>query len=182
MSRLDNYANGSRAAADAGMLTTLKSCKDAWAEVFQTAGKVTRDAWIVTKVFEELKVEDILNNLGKGFGVDNLGSGAKVGAKGVVLATGLLKEESREKLLQAAKNTAAVVKQGTRTFVEKATPYVKPVIEKSKEFVVKPIERVSSGIRSAWTATKETVGSVAKAVSTGAKKIWGGLKSLFCGW
>lgn len=177
MSKLDNYANGSRAAADAGMLTTLKSCKDAWAEVFQTAGKVTRDAWIVTKVFEELKVEDILNNLGKGFGVDNLGSGAKVGAKGVVLVTGLFKKESREKFLQAAKSTAAVVKTGTKIFVEKVTPSVNPVVEIGKKAVAKTIEGVSDGVKTAWETTKRKVGSLIKNVYTGVKI----LKLLVCG-
>lgn len=184
MSRWGDYGRGGRAAADAAAATTLKSCMKDWGDVFWTLCETSRKDWLVTRLFDTLKLEPFLNKVGEAVAVDGLGSGLKAMAKAAVWVTGVVKKEPREKLKQAAKSTVTIVKKATKSFVEKVTPYVRPVVDKSKEIASATVATVSRGIEKAWTETKRFVSTVVdgavKTVSASVKKVGSFFKSLFC--
>lgn len=179
MSRWSDYGRGGRAAADAAAATTLKSCMKDWGDVFWSLCDTSRKDWLVTRLFDTLKAEVILNRIGEAVSVDGLGTGLKGLAKVAVWATGVFKKEPREKIKQAAKSTVVIVKKATKAFVDKVTPYVKRTVEKSGEIVNKTVSVVSNGIAIAWNATKSVVASVAEKVTSGVKSVWSAVKSWF---
>lgn len=184
MSRWGDYGRGGRVAADAAAATTLKSCMKDWGDVFWTLCETSRKDWMVTRLFDTLKLEPILNRVGDAVCLDGLGTGLKGLAKAAVWVTGIVKKEPREKLKQAAKSTVAIAKKATKSFVEKVTPYVRPVVDKSKEIASATVAIVSRGIEKAWTETKRFVSTVVdgavKTVSASVKKVASFFKSLFC--
>jgi hypothetical protein len=179
MSRWGDYGRGGRAAADAAAATTFKSCLKDWGDVFWSLCDTSRKDWLVTRVFDTYKVEDILNRFGDAFSLGPVGSVAKGVVRGAVLATGIFKKEPREKIIKAAKSTATIVRKATKTFVEKVTPYVKPIVDKTKEIGIKTISVVSSGISKAWSATRNVVASAVETVSSGIRSVWSAIKSWF---
>ena len=117
MSRWGDYGRGGRVAADAAAATTLKSCMKDWGDVFWTLCETSRKDWMVTRLFDTLKMEPILNRVGEAVGLDGIGTGLKGLSKAAVWVVGIVKKEPREKLKQAAKSTVTIVKKATKSFL-----------------------------------------------------------------